>query len=129
LVEESDKDLAKALRTTASLSSADEVQLILRPEPFSRDSMGVKMMKVARKLAKRKDIREVASEFKVKVSEPGKAAMDIDLLGDHFIFERRILKQSRRGRALDTADAFANIQAAYEERREVLERAAALAPQ
>lgn len=129
VIEEADKDLGKALRTTANLGTADEVQLVLRPEPFSRDSMGAKMMKIARKLAKRSDIRNVASEFKVKISEPGKAAVAIDLLGDHFISERRILKQTKRGRALDPADAFANIEEAHSERREELERAAALAPE
>ena len=129
VIEEADESLASALRATAEISDADEVQVVLRPKPFSRDSIGAKLMKTTRKLAKRDDLRHIASEFKVKVAEPGKAAVAIDLLGDHFIFDKRILRQTAKGRALDPNDAFAKIEEAHRERRQELEKAAALSPE
>lgn len=128
-VAKADKSLADALKATAQIGEADEVQVILRPKPFSRESIGHKFIQIARKMAKRKDLRQIASEFKVQVTEPGKASVAIDLLGDHFIADARILRQTKNGRALDSKDAFAKIEEAHEERRQELEKAAALAPE
>ena len=129
VVEAADESLARALRATAGIGDADEIQVVLRPKPYSRDSIGHKLMQTTRKLAGRSDLRDIASEFKVQVTEPGKAAVAIDLLGDHFIVDSRILRQTKSGRALDSEDAFAKIEEAHEERKQELERAAALAPE
>jgi hypothetical protein len=126
---DADQSLGDALRATASIGEADEVQIVLKPKPFSRDPIGHKFMQIARKMAKRNDLRQIASEFKVQVTEPGKASVAIDLLGDHFIADARILKQSKNGRAVDSDDAFAKIEEAHKDRQEELERAAALAPE
>ncbi|HEY6731545.1 MAG TPA: hypothetical protein VI039_11020 [Solirubrobacterales bacterium] len=128
-VAKADKSLADALKATANIGEADEVQIILRPKAFSRDSIGHKFIQIARKMSKRSDLRQIASEFKVQVTEPGKASVAIDLLGDHFIADARILKQTKNGRALDSEDAFAKIEEAHAERQQELERAAALAPE
>jgi len=125
-VKKADKALGSAFEATDEVSHADEVQVILRPKPYSRDSLGKRMMDVTRRLAKRGDIVSIASEFKVDVMEPGKASQKVDLLGDAFIAETRILKQSTKGRALDPVDAFAKIEEAYEDRRQELEEAASL---
>jgi len=83
-------------------------------------------MDATKKLAKRGDIEGIAREFKVDVMEPGKASQTIDLLGDAFVSDTRILRQSSKGRALDSKDAFAKIEEAYEDRRQELEKAASL---
>jgi hypothetical protein len=126
-VRQADASLADAFETTAEISDADEVQIVLRPKPYSRDSIGTKLLNATRKLAKRGDLRQVASEFKVTVGDPGMAGKTIDLLGDHFIADSRILRQTPKGRALDSEDAFAKIEEAYAERKQELEKAAALA--
>lgn len=120
------ESLGAAFKATDDVSHADEVQIILRPKPYSRDSLGKTLMDVTKRLAKRGDIAQLASEFKVDVMELGKATQTIDLLGDAFIADTRILRQSAKGRALDPRDAFAKIEEAYEDRRQELEKAAAL---
>lgn len=125
-VKQISESLGAAFEATDKIGQADEVQIILRPKPYSRDSLGRKLMDATKKLAKRKDIGQFASEFKVDVIEPGKASQTIDLLGDAFIADTRILRQSAKGRALERKDAFAKIEEAYEDRRQELEKAAAL---
>jgi len=126
-VEKADKSLGDAYRALMGLTSAPELEVVVRPKPYSGNSVGPQLMRTARKLAKASNIRDVASDFRVKVGPPGQAAENLDLLGDHFIADARILRQSQKGRALDPDDAFANIEAAYQKRKSELRKAAALA--
>jgi hypothetical protein len=129
-VSKADRSLGDALEATANIGKGDEIQVIVRPKAFSRDSpIDHKFMQIARKMARRNDLRQLASEFKVELMEPGKASAALDLLGDRFIADARILRLTKTGRALDSEDAFAKIEAAHEDRQKELERAAALAPQ
>lgn len=125
-VKQANKSLGEAFAATDKISQADEVQVILRPTRYTRGILGKKVMDLTKKLAKRSDIRTIASEFKVDVLPPGKASQTIDLLGDAFIADTRILRQSSKGRALEPRDAFAKIEEAYEDRRQELEKAASL---
>lgn len=125
-IKKADKSLGAAFEATDEVSQADEVQVVLRPKRYSRGNLGNKLMNVTKKLAKRGDIASIASEFKVDVMEPGKASQTVDLLGDAFIADTRILRQSTTGRAVDPNDAFAKIEEAYEDRRQELEKAASL---
>jgi hypothetical protein len=126
-VEKADKALGEAFRASKEASDADEVQVVFKPKPHSRDeSLKKKLKSATEKLASRSDISDIASEFKVDVMEPGKRSQAIDLLGDAFVAETRIMRQSTTGRALDEKDAFAKIEEAYEDRRQELEKAAAL---
>ncbi|MGH7489608.1 MAG: hypothetical protein ACREMY_29005, partial [bacterium] len=112
-VKQINESLGDAFEATDKISQADEVQIILRPKPYSRDNLGKRLMDATKKLAKRGDIAKIADEFKVDVFEPGRASQTIDLLGDAFIADTRILRQSAKGRALDPEDAFAKIEEAY----------------
>jgi len=125
-VKQADESLGAAFEATEKVGHADEVQIILRPALYTRGNLGKKMMDLAKQLAGRSDIADIASEFKVDVLEPGRPSQTIDLLGDAFIADTRILKQSTKGRALDPKDAFIKIEEAYEDRKQELEKAAAL---
>lgn len=125
-VAQASKSLGAAFEATDKVSQADEVQIILRPTLYTRGNLGKKLMDLTKRLAKRNDIGDIASEFKVDVLPPGKASQTIDLLGDAFIADTRILKQSTKGRALDPKDAFVKIEEAYEDRKQELEKAASL---
>jgi hypothetical protein len=126
-IEKADKALGKAFRASEEASHADEVQVVFKPRPYSRDeTLAKKLMDATKRLAGRGDINDIASEFKVDVMEPGQRAQTIDLLGDAFVADTRIMRQSSTGRTLDEKDAFAKIEGAYEERRQELEKAAAL---
>jgi hypothetical protein len=122
-----DKSLASAFKTVGELTDATELEIVVRPKPYSGKSIGKRLMSTTRKLAARSNVRDVASSFRVSVAQPGAAAEVVDLLGDHFIADARILKQSAKGRALDSADAYANIEAAYTSRSKELKKAASAA--
>ena len=124
---EIDAAMGSAFKETAKVSDADELEITLRPEPYSRDNLGKQLIDKARRLLKEPDAREITSQFKVRLAEPGQPASEIDLLGDRFIMERRILKQDTRTRVLDSADAFANIDEAYRQLKDELQHAGALA--
>jgi hypothetical protein len=126
-IKQIDSDLGSAFEGVAKVSDASELEVVLRPKAYSRRSMGKKLLAKAKKLAKNDSIREIASDFHVKVANPGEPSMTVDILGDHFISERRILKQTVKGRALDSDDAYAQIDDAYNERRDDLRKAAAFA--
>jgi hypothetical protein len=126
-VENIDKGLGRAFREIRALTSGHELEVLVRPKPYSGHSIGTHLMKTAKRLAKRPNVRDVASEFRVKIGDPGRAGQDVDLLGDHFIADARILKQDASGRALDSADAFANVKYAYDTRSSDLKKAASLA--
>lgn len=126
-LEKASKALGKAFRASDEVSQADEVQVIFKPKPHSRDkNLGKKLMDATKRLAGRGDISDIASEFKVDVMEPGQRSQTIDLLGDAFVADTRIMRQSSTGRALDENDAFAKIEEAYEDRRQELEKAATM---
>jgi hypothetical protein len=121
-----DETLYDAFDAIKNVSEGDELEVVVRPKPYSRKSVGTKLLKATRKLAKRSDVREIASSFQVQVGAPGLPSQTLDLLGDHFIADTRILKQTPKGRALDTKDAYAKIEEAFAQREKELKKAAAL---
>ena len=63
----------------------------------------------------------------MKVASPGTPTQTLDLLGDHFIVDAKILRQSAKGRALEPTDAYARIEDAYNSKKDDLKKAASLA--
>jgi hypothetical protein len=125
VIEQADQSLHDAFSAIKQLTDADELEIVVRPKPYSRKSIGNPLLKVTRKLAKRSDIREVARSFQVQVASPGSPTQTLDLLGDHFIADTRILRQTTKGRALETQDAYAKIEEAFNDRKAELKKAAA----
>ncbi len=127
IVEAVDKSLAAAFKGVMSVTNAQELEVVVRPQPYSRKSIGKHLLNTTRKLAKRSDIREAASGFRVQVASPGEPMQTVDLLGDHFISDTRILRQTKNGRALDPADAYKKIEAAFKAKEADLRGAASIA--
>lgn len=127
-IAEIDESLGRAFETTAEVSDADELEVVLRPKPYSRENLGRNLLGLVKRMARRDDIRDLARSFKVQVSPgDGLPSVQLDVLGDRFISDRRILRATARGRALDSQDAYGQIESAYRERRDELEKAASLA--
>jgi hypothetical protein len=128
-IEQVDASLASAFRTIMGITDAPELEVVVRPKPYSGNSIGTRLLAITRNLVRRDDLRDIASLFQVRVGQPGRAGEDLDLLRDHFIVDKRIVRQSETSRELNSEDAFAKIGEAYEERREELRAAASLVAQ
>ena len=126
IIEQIDQSLYDTFDAIKKITDADELEVVVKPKPYSRKSVGKPLLKAARRLAKRPDVRQVASSFQVRVAAPGLPTQTIDLLGDHFIADTRILRQTPKGRALDTEDAYTKIEEAFSDRKAELKKAAAL---
>ena len=122
-----DQDLGSAFEAAQRATEADEVELMLRMTPYSRQALSQRMMGFVRRLARRPDSRTEMSQFKVRGfnSESGEVEV-VDALNDQLIAKKQIIREGRRSRALDTNAAYAAIEEAYQEMREELEAAAAI---
>lgn len=122
-----DQDLGSAFEAAQRATEADEVELILRMTPYSRQALSQRMMAFVRRLARRPDSRTEMSQFKVSGLSSDSGGVEIvDALNDQLIANKQIIREGRRSRALDTNAAYTAIEEAYEEMREELEAAAAI---
>lgn len=124
-----DKSLADAFRAQEKLSSAEELEVVLRPKPYQRhQTLGRPLFQRAVKLAKRKDVADLASRFvvdAVPASGDGRGE-EINILDDHLIAEVEIAKQRGRGRGLASPSAYRAITSAYDQLKDDLVEAATI---
>jgi len=122
-----DEDVFRAFAAARRLSHAEEIEIILRPKPRSRDLLDIATLGLARRLSRRRRIREEVDRFVVRGFDPDKGGIDeIDVLSDELIAAKRITKLHPRTRALDPESAFSAIEAAYREMGSDLIRAASV---
>jgi hypothetical protein len=124
-IQQIDQGLGGAFAGAARAGEADEVELILKREGRSRQSLASNLLETVKRLAGRRDIRSEALGFQVKGvdRETGRVCV-IDVLSDVLISKRQILRQGERTRALDRADAYRAIEDAYTELKGELVEAA-----
>ena len=126
-VEEANKGLGKAFRAIEAASKAEVIGLTLRPEPYKRTALGAKMLKGVKRLAKRKDLNENVSTFKVKgFNQVEDRSELLDLLQDQLVAKKQILTLGDRSRAIDPGSAFDAIDEAYDELESQIEAAAGI---
>jgi hypothetical protein len=116
-LEQADASLGEALRAQASLSEADEVELILRPRAFSRgENLGQGFFGRVRNLARRDDIADLVQRFVVDAipADGNGRGQQLNILDDHLIADVQINRRPGRGRALDSASAYDAIVDAYD---------------
>jgi hypothetical protein len=114
-VARADASLGAAFKAAAEAGGADEIEIILKPQPYSRNALVSNLRETTLKLLQFKNLREESSKFYVEgygADEDG--AIKLDLLNDKFIVKKKIVKQDERSRALDPESAYLAIEAAYE---------------
>jgi hypothetical protein len=117
--------LGAAFEAAEAIGEADEYEILVRPRPRSRGHIGSAFLSIARRLARRDDIRSGASSFEVRGRDEVTGHVEaLDLLSDKLIAKRQILREDDSGRALNSAAAFAAIEDAYEDLRNELLTAA-----
>ncbi|GAB7049388.1 hypothetical protein [Catenuloplanes indicus] len=104
----------EALDSLARGSEADTIGIMLGPRPWQKDNLGQEIMAFIRNMVRRPDLREIVVQFKAALLEEGSDRPDeVNLLQDHLISSRKILRIGERSRVLDSDDAYRNIQDAY----------------
>lgn len=128
-VAQANEDLGAAFEAAARAGDAEELEIILRPRRHSRNALADRMLRTARRLARRADLRTEASKFEIKGVRADDGRLEvIDILRDQLIAREEVMKQTRRGRALDSTSAYEAIERAFSELQGELAVAAAVAP-
>ena len=128
-VAQADRDLGAAFQAAARAGNAEELEIVLRPRKYSRNALADGMLRVARWLARRGDLRTEASKFEVRGVRADTGDIElVDVLRDQLIAREEILRQSRRGRALDSVSTYEAIERAFHELEDELTVAAGVAP-
>jgi uncharacterized membrane protein len=77
------------------MSEAQEVEVILAPRARSREPISDRMLRVTRRLARRRDLRDEATRFHVKGFDPETESVeDIDILRDQLITRKQIVRMN-----------------------------------
>lgn len=115
VIAQADADLGAAFEAAQRAGDADELEIILRPKRYSSEFLSSRLLGVVRNLAQQVGLRTEAKTFVVKgaCSDSNKVEL-VDLLSDHLVSQVQIMRQSYRGRALDSDSAYSEIHKAYE---------------
>jgi hypothetical protein len=124
---DSDNDMVEMFNAARRAGDPREVEVILRVQPYSRDqTLGGRILAFAKRLATQPGIREDARAFMARgLNSDGDGIDEVDVLQDSLFVSAEIRRAGPRGRALDTADTYRAIDAAYRENRDQLEAGAA----
>ena len=106
---------------------SEEMELVLRPRPYSRQRLNPKMLQLVRRLARSNTIREDATKFEVKGFDQNLGReTTVDVLSDRFVVSKQMVRQDPRGRALISESAYQAIDEAYMEISDDLAAAASI---
>jgi hypothetical protein len=124
---DSDNDMMEMFKAAQRAGDPREIEVILRVQPYSREqTLGDRILAFAKRLAKQPGIREDARAFTARgLRTNGDGIDEVDVLQDSLFVTAEIRRDGPRGRALDTADTYRAIDAAYRENRDQLEAGAA----
>jgi len=121
------EDLGAAFAQLANASDAEVLGIVLRPELNARTPLAKKAKKQLKRLARLAGLRENAVSFKVRgLNEETGRVEPLDLLSDHLVVRKSILRQSSTSNAVDAESAFDAIEEAYLELRDELEEASSV---
>jgi hypothetical protein len=112
--------MGAALEAAAQGSDADTIGIILAPEPYQRVNLADGMMEFVRRMIRRDDLRENVQQFKASFVDEANRTDEINLLQDHLISKKKILRINDRSRVLDSDDAYARIEEAFSDLRQDL---------
>jgi hypothetical protein len=122
LVRQADENLFQVFRACEAAAVAENVEIILRSESYSREHLGERFLNSVKRLIGIPEIREGAETFKVEAYNKRTEKNElIDLLGDQFVTSRRVLKLPGRQHGVDSAVMFQMIEEAYVELHDQLE--------
>jgi hypothetical protein len=115
-VAEADSSLGAALSAAAGVGRADVVGVVLQADPRDRSArLAQGLLEGARRLARRSDLRDNATGFKVRgVASDGRVE-PIDVLSDALVSVQQVTRLAANTRAVDPESAYAAVRQAYGE--------------
>lgn len=117
-LEAASPSLRASLQQAMEVGNAQDFELILRPEKYSRGSLNVgEIGRVWRRLRSLNDHQGVVGALKIEGTADGQRRI-IDLLSDRLIVTRQVVQADERTRAISADSAFAAIEDAYDSVRE-----------
>ena len=118
VLEQANADLGSAFRATINAVSAreqDELELVFvrkRGKTLTPRSVPSALMEGIRKLAKRSDLREQASIFKITGADSA-GSRPLDILSEQFTAEQTVMPAQGSMGSVDSESMFSAIEAAY----------------
>jgi hypothetical protein len=126
-VRAADRSLGDAFAAAAAAGQPEEVELMLKMDGRSGRSLADRLVAPIRRLAGDDRLRMEASHFSVRgLAAETHRVEEIDILRDHFIASKQIVRVNARSRALDHSAAYEAIIEAHRELRDQLEEAATI---
>ena len=116
-IEEADIGLADAFKANEQLHrNPDALSLVIQPSREDQESMWYRLREALRYIVRLEPTESDISKFKIRgrFSDTGRVDT-IDVMNDHLVSTRRVVKQSARGRAVDSTSAYEEIELAYVE--------------
>lgn len=129
-VANADQSLADAFQANRRiLENPRSLQVILKPQRDAATGFLAKMVSPLQRFLGNDDLREGTERLQVRgLCTDTNKVETIDLLNDHLISVKSIVRLNGRTRALDSTSAFQAIDEAYQQLRPELERAAGVSP-
>ena len=128
-VAQADRDLGEAFAAAQRAGDADQLEIVLKPRKYSRNPLAHRVLQAARFLGRREDLRLEASKFQVKGVRADTGVLEVvDVLRDQLVVQEEVMRQSERGRALQSVSAFEAIERAHGALEDELMLAAAVVP-
>ena len=116
-VAEASESLSAAFQQAATIGDAQDFELTLRPQKFSRGHLSDTVRDVLRRFVTLNANEQVISGLKVE-GELGSDDIVIDLLADKLVMAKQVLQVDDRSRAVNSDSAFEAIEEAYAEVKE-----------
>lgn len=115
-VRQADEDLGAAFDAARRVGNTGEIEVVIRPAIAGRRTIKERLIGIARCLARQGDLRTESSRFVIrgKRDDSGRV-QSIDLLHDHLISKKQIVRLDERSRALDMNSAYDAIRTAFGE--------------
>lgn len=127
IARQADESLFDALGAGLRAGQAEEAEIVLRMAPHSRRPLGGNVLRTVKRLVRMPQLREATSAFTVKGFDPEHGRVEeIDVLRDHFVVAKQVVRMTSRGRAIVASSAFQAIHEAYDELRPALREAASV---
>lgn len=125
-VEQINEDLGSALRAAARAGDPYDVEIVLRTKPRARrEILRGQILDTVRQLARREDLRENTSRFRVRgYDTETRRCEEIDVLRDQLVVQTSVVKMSERTRAIASVSMYEAIEQAHEALYDDLRRAA-----
>lgn len=115
-VRQADADLGAAFDAARRLGDIEQLEVIMRPTKNGQYGMMDRLIGTAKRLAGYTDLRTEASRFILRGRREDSGRVEpIDLLRDHLIAKKWIVRMAGRSRALDKESAYDAIVTAYKE--------------